>query len=103
MNRELKNDIDEFIDRFLNEPSIRQFLLIKKQIEEDSEIIILHDNLKKSQKEMALSLGTNSYELNKKRYLKYKEEYDNHPLIVNYNVLQEEVDYLLNELKDKLK
>ena len=30
-------------------------------------------------------------------------EYDNHPLIVNYYVLKDEVAYLLNELKDKLK
>ncbi len=103
MDSELKNKIDSFIDEFLKEPSIKQFLLLKKQIEEDDEIISLRERLKKSQKEMALSLGTNLYESNKDKYNELKMEYDNHPLIVNYYVLKDEVDYLLNELKDKLK
>ena len=51
---------------------------------------------------MALSLGTSSYNENKKIYLELKDRYDRHPLIVNFNVMQEEVSYLLAELKNRL-
>lgn len=103
MDRKLKEHIDEFIDEFLSFPEVKQFLLIKEQIESSKEMIELRNNLKQAQKNMALSLGTSSYEENKKIYFKIKEEYDNHPLIINYNYLKEDVDYLLNEIKELIK
>ena len=102
MNSELKNKLDEFIEEFLEVKEVKQYLLLKKEILESSEIKELESSLKKAQKEMALSLGTPSYNENKKIYLELKERYDRHPLIVNFNVMQEEVSYLLNYLKDKL-
>ena len=42
-------------------------------------------------------------EENKKKYLMIKDKYENHPLIVNFNVMQEEVSYLLKTLENKLK
>lgn len=102
MNSELKNKLDEFIDDFLQVKEVKQYLLLKKEILESSEIKELESSLKKAQKEMALSLGTPSYNENKKIYLELKERYDRNPLIVNFNVMQEEVSYLLNYLKDKL-
>ena len=52
---------------------------------------------------MALSLGTSTYEENKKKYLSLKEKYENHPLVINFNVMQEEVSYLLKTIENKLK
>ena len=52
---------------------------------------------------MALTLGTSSYEENIKKYLMIKDKYENHTLIVNFNVMQEEVSYLLKTLENKLK
>ena len=102
MNSEQKNKLDEFIYDFLQVKEVKQYLLLKKEILESSEIKELESSLKKAQKEMALSLGTPSYNENKKIYLELKERYDRHPLIVNFNVMQEEVSYLLNYFKDKL-
>ena len=102
MNSELKNKLDEFIDDFLQVKEVKQYLLLKKEILESSVIKELESSLKKAQKEMALSLGTPSYNENKKIYLELKERYDRNPLIVIFNVMQEEVSYLLNYLKDKL-
>lgn len=102
MNNELKTKIDEFIDSFLEVKEVKQYLLLKKEILNSNEIKELEDALRKAQKDMALSLGTSSYESNKNNYIELKQKYDNHPLIVNYNVMQEEVSYLLNELKNKL-
>lgn len=103
MNKELQDKLDEFINDFLNVPSVKQYLLLKEEIASSKEIELLKENLKNSQKNMALSLGKPEYNTNKELYLKAKEEYENHPLIINYNVLIEEVRYLLDELKDKLK
>ena len=44
-----------------------------------------------------------SYEQNKSKYLELKNKYENHPLVVNFNVMQEEVGYLLKNLENKLK
>ncbi len=103
MTNETKSYLDNFIKEFLEVKEVKQYLLLKKQIEDSLEIKSLQDKVKYSQKDMALSLGTSKYEENKKKYLDAKEELDNHPLIVNFNSIQEEVNYLLEELKNKLK
>ncbi len=103
MTNETKSYLDDFIHDFLEVKEVKQFLLLKKEIESSSEIKALQDKVKYSQKAMSLSLGTSSYERNKKAYLEAKEELDCHPLITNLTSLQEEVNYLLEELKNKLK
>ena len=102
MDNDLKEKLDNFIDDFLNVPEVKQYLLIKKEIETSEEIKRLNKEVSLAQKEMALSLGTPAYEDNKKKYEEAKAIYDNHPLIVNYSILEEEVSYLINEIKNKL-
>ena len=102
MNSELKEKLDEFIKDFLAVKEVKQYLLLKEEILSSEELNDLQIKLKKAQKEMALSLGTSSYEQNKKTYFELKNKYDNHPLVINFNVMQEEVSYLLNELQNKL-
>jgi cell fate (sporulation/competence/biofilm development) regulator YlbF (YheA/YmcA/DUF963 family) len=102
MDNDLKEKLDNFIDDFLNVPEVKQYLLIKKEIETSEEIKRLNKDVSLAQKEMALSLGTPTHEDNKKKYEEAKAIYDNHPLIVNYSILEEEVSYLINEIKNKL-
>lgn len=102
MNSELKEKLDEFIKDFLEVKEVKQYLLLKDELMNSLEIKSLQEDLKQSQKNMALSLGTSTYEENKKKYLILKDKYEKHPLVVNFNVMQEEVSYLLDELKNKL-
>ena len=102
MNKTIKEKLDDFIEEFLEVKEVKQYLLLKEEIVNSQELKDLQISLKNAQKEMALSLGTSSYEGNKKKYLMLKDNYENHPLVVNFNVMQEEVSYLLNYLKDKL-
>ncbi len=102
MNSELKEKLDEFIKDFLEVKEVKQYLLLKDELMNSLEIKSLQEDLKQSQKNMALSLGTSTYEENKKKYLRLKEKYENHPLVINFNVMQEEVSYLLDELQNKL-
>ena len=103
MNSELKEKLDEFIKDFLEVKEVKQYLLLKEEIVNSQELKDLQLKLKKSQKKMALSLGTSSYKQNKSKYLELKNKYENHPLVVNFNVMQEEVSYLLKTLENKLK
>ena len=103
MNSELKEKLDEFIKDFLEVKEVKQYLLLKDELMNSLEIKSLQEDLKQSQKNMALSLGTSTYEENKKKYLMIKDKYEKHPLVVNFNVMQEEVSYLLKTLENKLK
>lgn len=103
MNSELKEKLDEFIKDFLEVKEVKQYLLLKDELMNSLEIKSLQEDLKQSQKNMALSLGTSTYEENKKKYLILKDKYEKHPLVVNFNVMQEEVSYLLKTLENKLK
>lgn len=103
MNNELKKELDEFIELFLNQKIVVQYLKVKKELEESKEISSLQKKLNDSKKALALSYGKVGYHQNKEAYLSLQEQYDNHPLVVNYQVLKEEVSYLLEQLEMKLK
>lgn len=102
MDKEVRDRLDQFINDFLNVKEVKQFLLIKEEISHSEELTLLKEKLKLSQKDMALSIGKKDYNEKKDNYFQTKKEYENHPLIVNYNVLLDEVNYLLTELKNKL-
>ena len=103
MNKELKAKLDEFIEDFLNQKEVKQYLLLKKDIEESTELKELNERLTKAKKSLALSFGKDTYEERRREYDELKNQIDHHPLIVNFEVLQEEVSYLLDELQSKLK
>ena len=103
MNKELQDKLDEFIKDFLDQKEIKQYLLIKEDISSSSELKDLNERLTKAKKNLALSFGKANYDECRKEYDSLKNQIDNHPLIVNFNVLQEEVSYLLDELESKLK
>ena len=103
MNKEIQDKLDEFITSFLEVKEVKQFLILKDELASSKEIEVLNDEVRRSQKDMALSLGTSLYKEKKAYYLSKKREYESHPLIVNYEMLKEEVDYLINELVNKLK
>lgn len=103
MNKELQDKLDEFIKDFLDQSEVKQYFLLKKELETSKEFKKLNNEVVKTQKEMSLSLGTSKYEENKSKYLKAKEQYDNFPAFVNFKVAQEEVSYLLNELERRIK
>lgn len=103
MNKEIKEAIDEFLIEFKNLLVVKNYLLIKTRIKEDKELLSLKQNLKDSQKALALSIGTSSYQENKEKYEKLKDLYENHPLLINYKVYEEEIHHLLKEIENSLK
>ena len=78
-------------DKLFDEPVVKQYFLYKESIEKDAKLVHLKNEMVRLTKE------------NKHNDVKIlKEQYDNHPLINNFNVLKEEVKNLLLEIKEIL-
>lgn len=104
MNEKLKNDLDEFIKLFFDNPTVIRFLELKKMILESSELNMLETEIKKWQKKTALAINDEkNYQINRQKYLELKKSYDENPLIVNFNLEREEVMLLLEKLQQALK
>lgn len=102
MDKELQAYLDRFIEEFTSDPLIKQYLLVKEEIEQSETIRKRKEELTKAKKDLALSLGKENYEERKRVYLSLQKEWDEDPLLVNYNVLKEEVDAVVRELKREL-
>lgn len=102
MDKELQAYLDRFIEEFKNDPLIRQYLLVKEEIEGSERIKKMEEDLNQAKKDLALSLGKETYEAKKKTYLSLQKAWDEDPLIVNYGVLKDEVDAVIRELKREL-
>lgn len=102
MDKELQAVLDRFIEEFTSDPLIKQYLLVKEEIERSERIRKRKEELNSAKKDLALSLGKENYEEKKSVYLSLQKEWDEDPLIVNYNVLKEEVDAVVRELKREL-
>ena len=103
MDSFLKEKLDEFISLFLEQKEVKQYFALKDEIENSNELRSLSNKIVEAKKSLALSFGSNNYEEKKKEYLDLQAEYDSSPLIVNFKMIKEEVEYLLKEFEDKLK
>lgn len=104
MNSELTSLIDEYIEKFLSQTKVKQYFILEEQINNSEEIKLLQENLKKSQKELALSI--NNEKLHQEKLIEYnknKKAFDEHPLVCNYNLLKEEIYLKLKEFEMKIK
>ena len=85
-------------------PLIREYLALDKEIQNDSEIHSMGEELVEKKKKLALSIN------NKEEHLKAKEEYEdllkrihNHPLLNNHDALKETVEGELLLVRNLLK
>lgn len=67
MDKELQAYLDRFIEEFKSDPLIRQYLLIKEEIEGSERIKKMEEDLNQAKKDLALSLGKETYEAKKRR------------------------------------
>ena len=77
---------------------------LEKRINEDQNIISLQDKIRKAQKALALSI--NNQEEHQKKLIEYqnlKKEFDENPLVCNYNILKENIYLQLKNLQERIK
>ncbi len=77
----------ELKEELLKEPLIAEYLRVKELVDKDEEINLL-------KKDIALAKAHK----NDKLHQELLSRYNNHPLVVNYNVLKEEVNEYLLEI-----
>lgn len=103
MNKDLQTKLDEFIKAFLDQDIVKQYFALEKKISNDESLLKLQEDLKIAQKNLALSINDNlKHKENLKIYLSLKNELENNPMVVNYNLLKEEIYNRLKNLQEKL-
>lgn len=80
LSKELRKELD-------NNPTIIEYHRYKDLVDNDQELIILRNEIKKSVND-----------LEKRKNL--LEQYNSSPIVANYNILKEEVRLILKEISD---
>lgn len=83
----------------LEEPDVKEYLRLNKQIEENEEIKALQEKIGETQKKLVASLGDAKV---KAEYESLREKLDSHPLIQNRESLREGVENLLKAVSGGL-
>lgn len=78
-------------EKLFNEPIIKQYFSLKESIENDISL----NELKRE-----IIRYTKENKINEANVL--KAQYDNHPIVANFNIVKEEVVNLLKEIKEVL-
>jgi len=103
MDEKLKKIIDEYCDAFFNQEKVKKYLALEKSINNSKEIIEKQNNLKTAQKKLALSISdTKKHSQALIDYNKAKKDFDEDPLIVNYQLIKEDILNDIKRLKEKL-
>lgn len=102
MTEELQNLLDMYIDKFLDQEVVKKYLALEKELDTNEEIISLKNQLKEVKNKM-LHCSQEEYQELSKQYQKVKSEIENHPLVNNYNLLQEEIAQMIKHLEKTLK
>lgn len=104
MDKSLKDDLDNYINCFLEQEEVKKYFILEKKVNEDQNIISLQDKIRKAQKALALSI--NNQEEHQKKLIEYqnlKKEFDENPLVCNYNILKENIYLQLKTLQERIK
>lgn len=91
-------------DKILDEPSVKEYLQVSKQVEEDPSLIALRKEIKDIQQHLVplAKINQNEYLLARATLDEKRKEYQEHPLVSNLNSLTEEVSSLLSTIKGRL-
>lgn len=83
---------------------VKEYKKYEALIKEHKEIHLLEVKMKALQKKIVNQKAKQDTRVEEtiKEYQKYKDKFENHPLVVNYLYLKQEVDYLLQDVNMKI-
>ena len=101
------NNIDELLsslkNELQNEECVKEYFYYKKLLENDESIKALDEQVRFHQKEMCRNKDNNEkYFEEKEIYEKLKNQLENNPILINYQIAKEEVNSLLVDIKNIL-
>ena len=92
--------LQEVKNLLFDEKCVKEYFYYKNIIDKDSTISKLDEQVKFHQKEMCKNKqNSDKYLSEKALYEKYKKEFDNNPILVNYQIAKDEVFSLLVDIK----
>lgn len=104
MEKKLSNvleDIDELINCIRNSDKYKRFLIVKKQLENDKDIIKKINEIKNIQKRIVkLKANNKDYKNEKKQIDEILLSLDEYPIYNEYNYLLEDLNYEMNYIKE---
>ena len=104
MNKNVEEALKTLSNSLFEMDEVKHYFALKQAILDDKELLEINEKMRKHQKLMVESINDpESHKKEKELYFEYKNQYENHPLVINFNVMQEEVSYLLKTLENKLK
>ena len=105
MNNELLSQIEKVRVALQNDPDIKEYNALAKQVNLSTYLKETETLLKSMQKELVSLTNENKqeeYNLLKDKYLLLKKEYEEHPLYSNYLQAKEKVNDLLIQISEIL-
>ena len=87
-------------DYLLNLEVLKEYQKYEKIIHQDNKIVELEDKIKAYQKKIVNQKANQDENVVKtiEEYQKIKNDFENHPIVVNYLYLKEEVDEILQSI-----
>lgn len=101
MTNEFEKQLKIVHENLFNDPIVAEYFSLKKQIENDSYLTDLHNNIVTYAKTMTTNINDDQvYFENKEKYERELEKYNSHPLVVDFKEISKEVNMLLLQLKN---
>ena len=60
MDKSLKDDLDNYINCFLEQEEVKKYFILEKRINEDQNIISLQDKIRKIRRNLEIEISANS-------------------------------------------
>ena len=100
---DLEKKLQEVHSILFDEPLVKEYLSLKKQIESSEYLSSLQKEIIIHEKEMTKNVNDDEiYFKEKEIYEDLKSKFDNDPLIINFKNVSEELLDILNEVKQVL-
>ncbi|MGI6714051.1 MAG: YlbF family regulator [Bacilli bacterium] len=94
--------LHEFEEKLFDHPLVKKYLYHRDLLAKDEEVKRLSRQVLQAKKSLSKITSLPEKEQVLEDYKKALETYENHPLVANFNFLQEEVDALLHQIKTQL-
>ena len=103
MDKQIENQVQKVKNLLLEEPLVKEYLSLKEQLKNDTYIKELNEKINNAKKNMVKNSSDKVlFEQYKAEYESLENEYNNYPLIVNYNSTSEELGDILVKIKEIL-
>ena len=98
----IKRDVRLLKKEILNSNIYKEYSALKLQIETSLELKQLKKEINELKQLMTNNVNNESHQSFKQQYLAKLEEYENNPLVQNYNYIKEEFSEELNLIKEQI-